>query len=139
MSKISITNTQIPQLISTDLFDNAGSEIIFHGRVRDMENGQKIVALDYEQYEGMAKKKLSAIADDTKKKFGLTDIHCLHRIGRIPVGEISVRIIIWSKHRAGGLNALDWFITQLKTDVPIWKWGVNSDGERFPSDTGLAQ
>ncbi|MCZ7586092.1 MAG: molybdenum cofactor biosynthesis protein MoaE [Deltaproteobacteria bacterium] len=110
-----------------------GAELVFHGRVRDDEHGRPIVALDYEHYEGMAEKELKALAEETAERFGVRDLFCAHRVGRIPVGEASLRVTIWSAHRREGLDAMAFFIAELKKRVPIWKWAVTADGERFPS------
>ena len=42
-----------------------GAELIFNGRVRNMEQGKEIIALEYEQYEGMAEVELKKIAEQT--------------------------------------------------------------------------
>ena len=111
----------------------SGAELIFHGRVRATEDGRPIVALDYEAYGGMAEKELQAVAEETAAKFPLHVLHCLHRIGQVPVGDASLRVTIRAAHRAEAIQALAHFIDQLKDRVPIWKWGVTAEGERFPS------
>ena len=111
-----------------------GAELIFNGRVRNMEQGKEIIALEYEQYEGMAEVELKKIAEQTCKKFPITDLFCLHRIGVIDVGEISLHVVIWSKHRREGLEAMNWFISELKKHVPIWKWAIMIDNTRVPSE-----
>jgi len=42
-------------------------------------------------------------------------------------------IHIFSKHRKASLDAMEWFIAEIKKEVPIWKWGVKPDGSKFPS------
>ena len=111
-----------------------GAELIFNGRVRNMEQGKEIIALEYEQYEGMAEVELKKIAEQTCKKFPITDLFCLHRIGIIDVGEISLHVVIWSKHRRESLEAMNWFISELKKHVPIWKWAIMIDNTRVPSE-----
>ena len=111
-----------------------GAELIFNGRVRNMEQGKEIIALEYEQYEGMAEVELKKTAERTCKKFPITDLFCLHRIGVIDVGEISLHVVIWSKHRREGLEAMNWFISELKKHVPIWKWAIMVDNTRIPSE-----
>ncbi len=137
MIQIKIISDPLPAIASDDSHTHDGSEIIFHGRVRDNESDKKIIGMDYEYYPGMAEKKLNELAELTLTKFGINSLICIHRVGLVPVGEISVRIVIWSGHRAAGLKAMDWFIVQLKKEVPIWKWGVSSDGEKFPSELKL--
>ena len=112
---------------------NDGAELVFHGRVRDSENGQQIQALFYEHYENMAEQELQKLAEKTTQLFNINDLYCIHRIGKIPVGEISMRVCIWSGHRKEGLAAMDWFITELKKHVPIWKAGILPDGTKIQS------
>lgn len=111
-----------------------GAELVFNGRVRDTEHGNTITCLEYEQYDGMAKAELLQLAEKTIKKFPINDFFCKHRVGKVNVGETSLHVVIWSKHRKEGLNAMSWFITELKKSVPIWKWAILEDGSRIPSD-----
>ena len=112
---------------------DAGAEIVFLGRVRDLEKDRPIVGLDYEHYPGMAESELEALAIETIATFDVLDLVCVHRVGLVRVGEPSIRVAIRSRHRTEGIRALDWFIKTLKERVPIWKWGVTADGARFPS------
>ena len=111
-----------------------GAELVFNGRVRSTENGKLILALEYEHYSGMAEKELNGLAEKTVEKFPLRDLFCRHRIGRINIGETSLHVAIWSKHRKEGLEAMTYFITELKKRVPIWKWAILQDGEKVPSE-----
>jgi len=133
MVNTSISNTVILALLSDETHTNDGGELQFYGRVRDMENGQPIVALDYEYYEGMAEKELQKLGEETMSSFAISQLDCIHRVGKIPVGEASLRVVIWSKHRVEALDAMTWFISQMKKDVPIWKNAVLEDGSRIPS------
>ena len=133
MIRIVITPDPIATPPADDSRTGEGSELIFHGRVRDEEHGRPIVALEYEHYAGMAEAELEKLARETVEGFRLADLICTHRVGRIGVGESSLQVIVWSKHRAEGLRAMGHFIRQLKLRVPIWKWAVTPDGERFPS------
>lgn len=111
----------------------AGAELLFHGRVRPQEEGREIIALDYEHYAGMAETELATLASEAERRFELVSLDVIHRVGRVAVGEASLRVTIRSKHRAEGIAALGWFVSELKQRVPIWKWGVTAGGERFPS------
>lgn len=110
-----------------------GAELIFHGRVREREGDEPILALDYECYEGMAHKELRRLADETVERFRISDLVCLHRVGRVAAGEASLRVTIQSPHRAEALDAMAWFISEMKKRVPIWKWAVRPDGRREPT------
>ena len=119
-------------------FDNDrqedGAELIFNGHVRDTEQGEKITYLEYEQYDGMAETELKQLAEETAQKFPINDLFCKHRIGKVNVGETSIHVVIWSRHRKEGLDAMSYFITELKKQIPIWKWAILEDGSKVPSE-----
>lgn len=133
MIKAEIIEGPITPFPSEDSHRNDGAEVVFNGRVRDTENGKPIVALYYEHYENMTEKELQSLAEETVQKFRIHDLFCRHRVGEIPVGETSLHVSIWSKHRQEAIQALDWFIQELKKRVTIWKWAVYQDGTRKAS------
>jgi len=131
---VEIVNGPIKFFQTNDNHQQDGAELIFNGRVRATELGENITALEYEQYEGMAETELTQLAEETVGKFPIHDLFCKHRIGKINVGETSLHVVIWSKHRKEGLEAMTWFITELKKRVPIWKWAIMEDGRKIPSE-----
>ncbi len=133
--KIAITDHSIQPPVSDSSERDTGSELIFRGIVRNMENGIQIAALEYEHYHDMAELKLQEIARMAIDKFKIQDIDCIHRSGPVVVGDVAVQIVIRSRHRKEALLAMDWFISEMKREVPIWKWGITQEGERFPSDS----
>tara|TARA_B100000073_G_scaffold184056_1_gene152191 strand:- start:99 stop:515 length:417 start_codon:yes stop_codon:yes gene_type:complete len=133
MIRVEILDSYISPFDSNDNQKEKGAELIFNGRVRETEHGKKIKVLEYEQYEDMAEKELINIARETQNKFLIKDLLCRHRIGKVKVGETSLHVSIWSKHREEGLNAMSFFIIELKKRVPIWKWAIFENGEKIPS------
>lgn len=105
----------------------AGALLCFEGIVRGEENGRTIAALDYEAYEPMAGKMLERIGKELFERHGLLGVLIEHSRGRVPVGAISYRLRIASRHRKEGIAALDEFTDRLKKDVPIWKAAVIRD------------
>ena len=134
MIKVEIVDFSITPFHSNDNQKEKGAELIFNGRVRGTENGKKIKMLEYEQYEEMAEKELRTIAQEAQNKFPIKDLLCRHRIGEVKVGETSLHVSIWSKHRKEGLDAMSFFIIELKKRVPIWKWAILENGEKIPSE-----
>ena len=134
MIKVEIVGSSIAPFDSNDNQKEKGAELIFNGRVRGTENGKKIKMLEYEQYEEMAEKELRTIAQEAQNKFPIKDLLCRHRIGEVKVGETSLHVSIWSKHRKEGLEAMSFFIIELKKRVPIWKWAILENGEKIPSE-----
>jgi len=134
MIKIEIVKGPITPFPSDDSRTQDGAELVFNGRVRATEHGENITALEYEQYEGMAETELRNLAENTVKRFPLHDLLCKHRVGKVKVGETSLHVVIWSKHRQEGIDAMSWFIVELKKRIPIWKWAILEDGSRIPSE-----
>ncbi len=134
MVKTEVVNGPIDFFPSEDNRQQDGAELVFNGRVRATEHGENITALEYGQYEGMAEAELTQLAEEAMNKFPIHNLFCRHRIGRVDVGETSLHVSIWSKHRREGLDAMDWFISELKKCVPIWKWAILADGTKVPSE-----
>ena len=134
MIRVEIVDSSIIPFEFDDNQNEKGAELIFNGRVRETEHGKKIKVLEYEQYEDMAEKELINIARETQNKFPIKDLLCRHRIGEVKVGETSLHVSIWSKHRKEGLEAMSFFIIELKKRVPIWKWVILENGEKIPSE-----
>ncbi len=133
MINIQITTKRINYFQFDENRTRDGSELFFNGRVRSKEEGKVIKALEYEQYEGMAETELKLLAEESILKFPISDISCIHRIGKINVGETSLHVAVWSKHRKESLEAISFFILELKRRVPIWKWAILEDGSKVPS------
>jgi molybdopterin synthase catalytic subunit len=98
-----------------------GAVLSFDGIVREMEDGRRLIALDYEAYEPMATRELTAVAEEVVRAHGLIALACWHSRGRVPVGAASLRVVIRAAHRGEALVAMGAFIDRLKRDVPIWK------------------
>jgi molybdopterin synthase catalytic subunit len=52
----------------------------------------------------------------------------VHRLGEVPVGQVSVVVGCSSAHRVATFQALPWIMDELKRDVPIWKRELYTDG-----------
>ena len=117
-----------------------GAAVVFEGIVRDNTRGRRTLYLDYEAYAPMALKEMKGLAEQAGKRFGLSAVSIIHRLGRLQIGETSVLIVVTSAHRAAGFEACRWIIDTLKKTVPIWKkeyfedGAVWADGEPFPEE-----
>ena len=115
-----------------------GAVVVFDGIVRNHSRGRKTLLLDYEAYEEMAQRQMTALAQDALTRFGVRHVTIVHRLGRLQIGETSVLIVVASAHRAQAFDACRWVIDTLKKTVPIWKketfvdGAVWTDGEPFP-------
>jgi molybdopterin synthase catalytic subunit/molybdopterin converting factor small subunit len=116
-----------------------GAVVVFDGIVRNNSRGRQTVHLDYEAYEEMALKQMTALASEARTGFAVRQVTMVHRLGRLEVGETSVLIVVASAHRAEAFDACRWLIDTLKKTVPIWKketfvdGAVWAAGEPFPA------
>ncbi len=109
----------------------AGGICSFAGTTRAETNaaGQPLVALDYEAYAEMATKQLHDLAARARAKWPVVKLVLLHRLGRVPIAEASVLIVVSTPHRAASFEACRFLIDELKKDVAIWKKEVWAAGE----------
>lgn len=112
------------QLVAFVSEKESGALVSFGGVVRASEAGRPIVALVYEHHPVMAERELRRIVEHALEKFGARRIGCVHRSGRVRVGETSVLIVVGAAHRAEAFEACQHIIDQIKRSVPIWKTPV---------------
>jgi molybdopterin synthase catalytic subunit len=106
----------------------AGAVVLFLGTTREMTAGRRTVTLDYEAYDEMAEKQLAELEAECRRRWPLVECVIVHRLGRVPLAEASVAIVVSTPHRADAFAAGQWLIDTLKRDVPIWKQEHWADG-----------
>ncbi len=106
-----------------------GALALFVGVVRDENAGRAVLRLEYEAYEEMALSELEAIEREARRRWPITEIRIVHRLGRMEIGEASVAVAVASPHRDEAFEACRFAIDTLKRTVPIWKKEFYADGE----------
>jgi MoaE-MoaD fusion protein len=104
--------------------------------------GRLVEALDYEAYEAMAEQTLATIADEIEIRFGVARLAIVHRLGSVPLGEVSVAVVAAAAHRDAAFEAARYAIDELKARAPIWKAEQFADGHVWigsPARTGPAK
>jgi|SRR5579885_506217 len=99
----------------------AGAFASFEGRVRDHNDGQAVVMLEYEAFAALAEKEGARVVAEAREKFPLLQALCVHRTGRLQAGELAVWIGVLAAHRAAAFDACRYIIDEAKTRVPVWK------------------
>jgi molybdopterin synthase catalytic subunit len=99
----------------------AGAVVVFLGTTRNRNAGRRVVRLEYEAYGRMALAEMRRLAARARRRWPIRKIAMAHRIGRVPVGQASVAIVVSAGHRAEAFAACRWLIDRLKEIVPIWK------------------
>ncbi|XP_038900956.1 molybdopterin synthase catalytic subunit [Benincasa hispida] len=107
----------------------AGAISTFSGTTRDNFEGKTVVELRYEAYVPMAIRSIKSICSSARSSWNLHSIAVVHRLGPVPVGEISVFIAVSAVHRADAMDCCRFVIDELKACVPIWKKEVYDNGE----------
>lgn len=106
-----------------------GAVLLFLGTVRDHHHGHRVDRIHYDAYRPMALKTLESIAADLEAGSPGLRVGIVHRIGMVPVGEISVAIAVASPHRELAYAASREALERLKREVPIWKQERYEDGK----------
>ena len=100
---------------------SCGALVVFEGWIRDHNEGQEVERLEYEVYRPVAEKEGARIIDEALERFGVSHAVCIHREGRLELGEIAVIVCVSSPHRGEAFDACRYIIDQAKTRLPIWK------------------
>lgn len=117
-------SAQIPDLgalVAAVADPTAGAIVTFVGTTREAGEGRVVEQLEYEAYPEMAEAEMARIAAEAVARFGLVAAACEHRIGEVPVGEVSVALAVSAAHRDAAYAGSRYLIDELKRRVPIWK------------------
>lgn|SRR5512135_916619 len=95
-----------------------GAVASFIGYVRGDDG---LTALTLEHYPGMTEHEIARIAAEAAKRWPLTGVTIIHRVGRLEVGERIVLVAVASSHRGAAFAACEFLMDYLKTRAPFWK------------------
>jgi len=101
--------------------DAAGGFTSFEGRVRNHHDGRPVTGLEYEAFEALGIAEGERIVAEALRRHGALAGRCVHRLGRLGIGEIAVWIGVAAPHRAEAFAACREIIDEVKHRVPIWK------------------
>lgn len=107
----------------------AGAFAGFEGWVRDNHAGRVVTGLLYEAYAALAETEGERILDETRERFDIVDVRCVHRVGELGVGELAVWVGVSAGHRDAAFAACRHVIDEVKARVPIWKHERYADGD----------
>ncbi|EOQ88652.1 molybdopterin converting factor, subunit 2 [Leptospira yanagawae serovar Saopaulo str. Sao Paulo = ATCC 700523] len=126
MKHITENKLEIQEIIPT--LPKMGGFVLFTGIVRDTNEGKTVTHLEYEAYSELANQMIEDIINDAKTKWELEYADCIHRLGKLVVGEIAVIVSTGSVHRDEAYQANRYIIDRVKHEVPIWKKETYIDG-----------
>ena len=90
--------------------------------------GRSVESLGYEAHDTMALATLATIADEVAARFGVDRIAIVHRVGEVPLGEVSIAVVAVAPHRDAAFQAARYAIDETKARAPIWKAERFADG-----------
>jgi molybdopterin synthase catalytic subunit len=118
------------QAFREQLLDRScGAYVQFDGWVRDHNEGQKVLRLEYEVYEPMAVKEGARILDEAREQFGVSNAFAIHRSGLMELSEVAVVVGVSSPHRGEAFDACRYIIDQAKVRLPVWKKEYYESGQ----------
>lgn len=109
--------------------EQCGAFTCFEGWVRRQNDGSRVDYLVYSTYEALACKQGEAVLAQAKQRFAIEDAVCVHRYGRLEVGDMAVWVGVTAGHRDAAFAACRFIIDTIKAEVPIWKQEFYSDGQ----------
>ncbi|HEX5087184.1 MAG TPA: molybdenum cofactor biosynthesis protein MoaE [Nocardioides sp.] len=107
--------------------DASGGLTLFVGRVRDHDDGQGVLGLDYTAHPS-ALDRLREVCEKVAADFDVHALAAVHRVGTLAIGDVAVIVATSSAHRGTSFDASRALIDTLKAEVPIWKHQRFSDG-----------
>jgi len=108
-----------------------GAAATFVGLVRDHNVGRRVLWLDYEAYEPLARTTFERIGAEASAHWPSVALAIHHRVGRIAIGEASVVIAAASAHRGDAFAACRYAIERVKQIAPVWKHEHFEGGEAW--------
>ena len=96
-----------PAALRESLFDPAaGAYCGFEGWIRNHNEGQQVLRLEYEAYEPLVLSEGAAVIAEAQSKYPHLHAHCVHRVGLLEIGECAVWVGASSAHRDEAFQAL---------------------------------
>ncbi len=123
MSRFRFSETALDvQALRSELADpSCGGFAAFEGWVRNHHEGQQVSRLEYEAFVPLAMREGERVIDEAHERFGLNNMICVHRLGKLELGEVAVWVGAAGAHRDEAFRACRYIIDEVKHRLPIWK------------------
>ena len=115
--------------------NNTGAIVNFVGIVRgyDEKNNRTIDSMKLEHYPGMTESEIEKIIFESYKRWELTGITVIHRVGNLKPSDQIVFVGVSSKHRQSAFDGCNFIMDWLKTKAPFWKVEENNNERNWVS------
>ena len=110
--------------------DEPGAIVNIVGIVRgfDEKINESIKSLTLEHYPGMTELEIENIVNESCKRWSISAVTVIHRIGKLLPSDQIVFVGVTSKHRQDSFDACNFIMDWLKTQAPFWK--IEDDGNK---------
>jgi MoaE-MoaD fusion protein len=122
-------------LVASVTDPSCGAVLTFLGTTRAHFEGRPVLRLEYEAHSALAERELAAICAEVAEGWPGARCALQHRLGLVPLGEVSVAIAVAAPHREAAYAASRHAIEALKARVPIFKREVYADGSTWKANT----
>lgn len=129
MFKIAAVPITVEELKRSFGDERAGALVTFEGWVRNNNEGNVVLALEYEAYEALCTTEAEKIFEEAQCKFDIINATCVHRVGALKVGELAVWVGASAAHRGDAFAACRYIIDEIKLRLPIWKKETYVNGD----------
>jgi molybdopterin synthase catalytic subunit len=105
----------------------AGAVVCFQGVVRDHDDGNAVVELEYEGHPSAAAVLAEIVAEFAKDP----DVYAIavsHRVGLLAIGDTALVAAVSTAHRAEAFQLCARLVDEVKSRLPIWKRQRFADG-----------
>jgi molybdopterin synthase catalytic subunit len=105
----------------------AGAVVCFQGVVRDHDEGNAVVELEYEGHPSAAAVLAEIVAEFAKDP----DVYAIavsHRVGLLAIGDTALVAAVSTAHRAEAFQLCARLVDEVKSRLPIWKRQRFADG-----------
>jgi molybdopterin synthase catalytic subunit len=102
-------------------FGHFGALSTFTGIVRPQYNDHIVEYLELDWYPGMSERSIKEVAEKAAHRFSLEALAIIHRCGKVLVCEPIVFVAAAAAHRRETIEAVDYTMDKLKSDIALWK------------------
>lgn len=113
---------------------DAGALVTFLGTARRTPRAVaegEVVALEYEAHEALCRAEAARIFAEVLARHDVLRVGLEHAVGRVPVGQAGVAVVVAAVHRAPAFAAAAATMDLVKARLPVWKKEVLAGGAHW--------
>ena len=111
----------VEQLVADTADERCGALVVFGGTVRNENEDQPVRGMSYTAHHKLASEAIARIEAEALQQFDIHQCRCIHRIGELALGDLSVVVVVRAAHRGPAFEAARWAIDTIKAQAAIWK------------------